>query len=109
MPSATRRVPSAVPKPTIACSSAFRSLRLTQNDFRIEPEITSEVCLRRLRIYEIPIAYYGRTYDEGKKITWRDGFGALGVLVAARVRGLRNAPDPAQPPKMGAARTTAPL
>jgi glycosyltransferase involved in cell wall biosynthesis len=67
-------------------ADVLRSLRLRQNDFRIEPEITSEICLRRLRIYEVPIAYYGRTYDEGKEITWRDGFKALGVLVAARVR-----------------------
>jgi glycosyltransferase involved in cell wall biosynthesis len=63
------------------------SLCLRQNDFRIEPEITSQICLRKFRVYEVPIAYYGRTFDEGKKITWRDGFRALGVLVAARVRG----------------------
>src|SRR6266568_3865528 len=58
-------------------ADVLRSLRLRQNDFRIEPEITSEICLRKLRIYEVPIAYYGRTYAEGKKITWRDGFRAL--------------------------------
>jgi hypothetical protein len=39
------------------------------------------VCARKLRIYELPIAYYGRTYAEGKKITWRDGFRAAWVLV----------------------------
>ena len=67
-------------------SDALRSLRLTQDDFAIEPEITGEVCRRGLRIYEMLIAYYGRTYAEGKKITWRDGFKAIGVLVAVRLR-----------------------
>jgi hypothetical protein len=64
----------------------LRSLELTRNDFSIEPEITAKVCKRRLRIYELPISYYGRTYDEGKKITWRDGFHAVQVLVAERLR-----------------------
>ena len=64
----------------------LRSLDLRQDDFAIEPEITAKVCKRRLRIYELPISYYGRTYDEGKKITWRDGFHAVQVLVAERLR-----------------------
>jgi glycosyltransferase involved in cell wall biosynthesis len=64
----------------------LRSLDLRQDDFRIEPEITAKVCKRKVRIYELPIAYYGRTYAEGKKITWRDGFRALGVLIALRLR-----------------------
>src|SRR3954452_22562233 len=55
----------------------LRSLELRENDFAIEPEITGQVCKQKLRIYELPIAYYGRTYAEGKKITWRDGFKAL--------------------------------
>ena len=67
-------------------SDVLRSLRLTQDSFAIEPEITGEICRRGLRIYEMPIAYYGRTYAEGKKITWRDGFKAIGVLVAVRLR-----------------------
>ena len=70
---------------------AFRSevlldLDLRQNDFSIEPEITAKVCKRKLRVYQLPIAYYGRTYAEGKKITWRDGFKALWVLARVRVR-----------------------
>jgi glycosyltransferase involved in cell wall biosynthesis len=69
-------------------TDVFTSLDLRQNDFGIEPEITAQICLRKLRIYEVPIAYYGRTYDEGKKITWRDGFKALRVLVVWRFRGL---------------------
>jgi glycosyltransferase involved in cell wall biosynthesis len=62
----------------------LRSLRLTENGFGIEPEITGQVCLRKLRIYELPISYYGRTHEEGKKITWRDGFVALWVLLKYR-------------------------
>jgi glycosyltransferase involved in cell wall biosynthesis len=67
-------------------SEVLRSLRLTQDDFAIEPEITGEVCRRKLRIYEMPVAYYGRTYAEGKNITWRDGFKAIRVLVQVRLR-----------------------
>jgi glycosyltransferase involved in cell wall biosynthesis len=59
-------------------------LRLRENGFGIEPEITGRICRARLRIYELPISYYGRTYDEGKKITWRDGFRALWVLLRVR-------------------------
>lgn len=63
----------------------IRSIPLCSNDFRIEPEITAKICKRGdLRIYELPIAYYGRTFEEGKKITWRDGFGAIGALFRFR-------------------------
>jgi glycosyltransferase involved in cell wall biosynthesis len=70
---------------------AFRSevlcgLELKENGFGIEPEITGRICKQHLRIYELPISYYGRTYDEGKKITWKDGFRAVWVLVRVRVR-----------------------
>lgn len=68
-------------------ADVLRSLDLREDDFAIEPEITAKVCLRGLRIYELPIAYYGRTYAEGKKITWRDGLKALAVLVRVRVGG----------------------
>ena len=68
-------------------SEVLRSLNLRRSDFTIEAEITGRVCRQRLRIYELPIAYYGRTYAEGKKITWRDGFKAIGVLIAVRLRG----------------------
>jgi glycosyltransferase involved in cell wall biosynthesis len=67
-------------------SEVLLSLRLTQDDFAIEPEITGEICRRGLRIYEMPIAYYGRTYAEGKNITWRDGFKAVFVLFCVRLR-----------------------
>ena len=64
----------------------IRSLKLVSDDFGFEPEVTAKI-LRRgdVRLYEVPISYYGRTYDEGKKITWRDGFRAVAVLVRCRV------------------------
>jgi glycosyltransferase involved in cell wall biosynthesis len=65
-------------------SDVLRSLDLRENRFGIEPEITAKICKRRLRIYELPISYYGRTFEEGKKITWRDGFRAIWVLVRVR-------------------------
>ena len=63
----------------------LKSLELRENGFGLEPEITGKVCKRKLRIYELPISYYGRTHDEGKKITWRDGFRALWVLFRVRL------------------------
>jgi glycosyltransferase involved in cell wall biosynthesis len=66
-------------------SDVLRSLDLREDDFAIEPEITGKVCKRKLRVYELPISYYGRTYAEGKKITWRDGFKAVWVLLRVRV------------------------
>ena len=65
----------------------IKSLELRENAFGIEPEITGKVCKRKLRIYELPISYYGRTHDEGKNITWRDGFRAVWVLFRVRVHG----------------------
>jgi glycosyltransferase involved in cell wall biosynthesis len=59
---------------------------LYESDFRIEPELTAKICRGGFRIYEVPIAYYGRSYDEGKKITWRDGFPAVYALVKYRFR-----------------------
>jgi len=70
---------------------ALAQLRLTEDRFGIEPEITGELCRRRMRVYEVPIAYYGRTYEEGKKISWRDGFRAVYVLMRTRLRPLRTA------------------
>jgi glycosyltransferase involved in cell wall biosynthesis len=66
-------------------AEVLRSLDLRENGFGIEPEITGKICKKRCRIYEMPIAYYGRSYSEGKKITWRDGFRAIGVLISVRV------------------------
>jgi hypothetical protein len=63
----------------------LRSLHLVSDDFRFEPEVTAKV-LRTpgVRVYEVPVSYYGRTFAEGKKITWRDGVKALGALVRFR-------------------------
>ncbi len=66
-------------------ADVLRSLDLREDDFAIEPEITGQICKRKLRIYELPISYYGRSYEEGKKITWRDGFKALWVLFRVRL------------------------
>lgn len=60
------------------------SLSLRSDRFDIEPEITAKVLRKKIRIYEVPISYAGREFDEGKKITWRDGFAALWTLVKYR-------------------------
>ena len=62
-----------------------RSLKLSSDDFGIEVEISARIARQRnLRIYETPISYYGRGYDEGKKINWRDGVKALWYLLKFR-------------------------
>jgi glycosyltransferase involved in cell wall biosynthesis len=59
----------------------LRSIPLVSNDFRLEPELAIKLAKRGARIFEVPISYAGRTYQEGKKINWRDGFGALSAIV----------------------------
>jgi glycosyltransferase involved in cell wall biosynthesis len=59
-------------------------ITIKSNRFEFEPEITAKVLRRGYRIYEVPISYSGRDFDEGKKITWTDGFGALATLVRYR-------------------------
>ena len=63
----------------------MRSLPLRTKRFGIEPELTARLAQARARIYEVPISYYGRTYDEGKKIGWRDGIAAFWHIVRANV------------------------
>jgi glycosyltransferase involved in cell wall biosynthesis len=58
-------------------SSVIKSLELKEDGFGFEPEVTAKLAKRRCRIYEVGISYYGRTYEEGKKIGWRDGVRAL--------------------------------
>ena len=65
-------------------ADVLRSFDLKSNGFGIEPEITAKVFKRRYKVYEVPISYDGRGYDEGKKITWRDGVVALWVLLKYR-------------------------
>ncbi len=71
------------------CYKAFRadclrSIPLESNRFGIEPEITAKVARNRLRMFEVPINYNGRSYEEGKKITWRDGAAALWFILKYR-------------------------
>jgi glycosyltransferase involved in cell wall biosynthesis len=78
-------------------AEVLRSLPLSEDGFGIEPEITAGVCRRGLRIYEMPVSYYGRSYAEGKKITWRDGLAAVRVLVRSRLRSpIRREPPDAE-------------
>jgi SAM-dependent methyltransferase len=68
------------------CYKVFRtdllkSIPIRSNRFGFEPEITMKAAKRKLRIYEVPISYHGRTYEEGKKIGWRDGVKALSVIL----------------------------
>jgi glycosyltransferase involved in cell wall biosynthesis len=65
-------------------AQVLEGLTVVSNRFDFEPEITAKVLRRGFRIYEVPISYAGREPDEGKKITWRDGFGAIRALVRFR-------------------------
>jgi glycosyltransferase involved in cell wall biosynthesis len=63
----------------------LEGLDLQSNGFGIEPELTAKIFKRGYRVYEVPITYDGRGYDEGKKITWKDGLVALWVLIRHRI------------------------
>ena len=65
-------------------AEALRTLPLEANRFGIEPEVVAKVARNRFRVYEVPINYNGRTYEEGKKITWRDGVAALWFIIKFR-------------------------
>jgi glycosyltransferase involved in cell wall biosynthesis len=58
----------------------LKSIPIVSNDFRLEPELTIKLAKREARIFEVPISYAGRTYQEGKKINWRDGVKALAAI-----------------------------
>ena len=60
---------------------AIEGMDLRSNRFGIEPELTAKLAKRKLRIFEVPISYYGRTYADGKKIGWRDGIAAAWAIV----------------------------
>jgi len=73
------------------CYKAFRreviqSIPIEENRFGFEPEITVKVAKRRLRIYEVGISYWGRTYEEGKKIGWKDGVRAIWCLLKYSIK-----------------------
>ena len=68
------------------CYKVFRrevleSIKLKCNRFGFEPQITAKIAKQKWRIYEVPISYAGRTYEEGKKITWKDGILALWYVI----------------------------
>jgi glycosyltransferase involved in cell wall biosynthesis len=73
------------------CYKVFRreiiqGIHIEENRFGFEPEITAKLAKINCRIYEVGISYYGRTYDEGKKIGWRDGFRAIYCIIKYNLR-----------------------
>src|SRR3989304_799764 len=62
-------------------TEVLRHIEIKSNRFGFEPEITLKVAKQKCRVYEVPISYHGRTYAEGKKITWKDGFVTLYCLI----------------------------
>jgi hypothetical protein len=73
------------------CYKAFRAevikgITVEEERFGIEPELTAKVAKQRLRIYEVPVSYQGRTYEEGKKIGWKDGVRALYCILKYGLR-----------------------
>ena len=64
----------------------IQSIKLEQDRFGFEPEVTVKIARMKLRIYEVGISYYGRTYEEGKKIGWRDGVKALWCIVKYSIK-----------------------
>ena len=80
------------------CYKAFRreviqSIPLEEDRFGFEPEVTVKIAKRRLRVYEVGISYSGRTYAEGKKIGWKDGFRALWCLLKYGIKDPARAPE----------------
>ena len=85
------------------CYKAFRreiiqSIPIEENRFGFEPEITVKVARRKLRIYEVGISYSGRTYEEGKKIGWKDGVRALYCLLKYSIKEPKAATAPVESP-----------
>jgi glycosyltransferase involved in cell wall biosynthesis len=76
------------------CYKAFRreiiqSIDIEEDRFGFEPEVTAKIAAMRCRVYEVGISYYGRTYDDGKKIGWRDGVRAVFCIIAYSPPGVR--------------------
>ena len=65
-------------------AEVLKGIELKSNRFGFEPEITIKLAKKRCRFYEVPISYHGRTYEEGKKITWKDGVAALYYMIRFR-------------------------
>lgn len=66
-------------------ADVLKGIDLQSKRFGFEPEITMKLAKKRCRFYEVPIAYHGRTYEEGKKITWKDGIAALYCMIRFRL------------------------
>jgi hypothetical protein len=63
-------------------ADVIKNIKLKENRFGFEPEVTAKIAkIPKLRIYEVGISYYGRTYEEGKKIGWRDGVRAFVCMI----------------------------
>lgn len=65
-------------------ADVIKNIQIKSNRFDFEPEITAKILKRKYKLYEMPISYSGRDFDEGKKISWRDGFAAVWALVKYR-------------------------
>ena len=81
----------------------IQSIKLEQDRFGFEPEITVKISRMKLRIYEVGISYYGRTYEEGKKIGWKDGVKALWCIVKYSIKTPHTAFKPTEQPSSQAA------
>ena len=62
-------------------TSVLKEIKLVENRFGFEPEVTAKIAKKDIKIYEVGISYFGRKYSEGKKITWKDGFSAIRCIV----------------------------
>ena len=62
-------------------TKVIKDIKLIENRFGFEPEITAKIAKKKIRIYEVGVKYYGRTYLDGKKITWQDGFSAIRCIL----------------------------
>ena len=62
-------------------SEIIKDIELKEDRFGFEPEITAKIAKKNIRIYEVGVKYFGRTYSDGKKITWKDGFSALRCII----------------------------
>ena len=65
-------------------TDTFKNITIKSNRFDLEPELTAKIFKRNLKVVEVPITYFGRSYDEGKKITWKDFFPAVWALIKYR-------------------------
>jgi len=66
-------------------SNVIKDIKLIENRFGFEPEITAKIAKKKIRIFEVGISYYGRRYEDGKKITWKDGISAIRCIIKYNV------------------------